>query len=169
MHPYVELAKKAVEEYSINKKYLPKPKILPQEFQKRAGVFVCLKTFGNLRGCIGTIFPTKDNLYEEIIKNAISAATEDPRFEPIKIDELDKIEYSVDILSEPIRVKDYSELDHKKYGVIVQKGLRRGLLLPDIEGVNSVSEQVKIAKLKAGIAPDDNDVEIYKFTVQRYK
>lgn len=169
MHPFVEIAKKAVEEYIRYKKLPPIQKPIPKELEKKAGVFVCLKTKGNLRGCIGTFLPVEENLYNEIIKNAISAATADPRFQSIQPEELREIEYSVDILSEPIKVKDISELDHKKYGILVIKGFKKGLLLPDLEGVNSVSEQLKIAKSKAGISLTDDEVEIYKFTVERYK
>ncbi len=169
MHPYVEIAKKAVEEYARYKKLPSMPKTISTELQKKAGVFVCLKKLGNLRGCIGTFSPANDNLYLEITKNAVSAANEDPRFEPIQKDELQDIEYSVDVLSEPVKVNDISELNHMKYGIIVIKGFRKGLLLPDIEGITSVAEQLRIAKLKAGIDPSDDDVMIFKFMVQRYK
>jgi len=169
MHAYVELAKKAIEEYAKAGKLPIAPRDMPPGMEKRAGVFVCLKKGGRLRGCIGTFSPVCENLYQEIVRNAISAANEDPRFSPIRGEELDDIVYSVDVLSEPSRVNDISELDHIKYGVIVLKGFRRGLLLPDIEGVGSVEEQLKIAKLKAGIEPSDKDVEIFKFTVERYR
>ncbi len=169
MHPYVELAKKAIKEYVKNRKILTCPKEIPIEMQKKAGVFVCLKKHGQLRGCIGTFLPCEENIYKEIIRNAISAATEDPRFLPVEEDELEDIEYSVDVLSEPIKVQDISELDQKKFGVIVVKGYKKGLLLPDLEGVDSVEEQLRIAKMKAGIDPSDKEVEIFKFTVERYK
>nr|WP_254045468.1 AmmeMemoRadiSam system protein A [Thermodesulfovibrio sp. N1] len=118
---------------------------------------------------MGTFIPATENIYKEIIRNAIAAATEDPRFPPIEQRELDDLEYSVDILSPPEPVKSLDELDPKKYGVIVIKGWQKGLLLPDIEDVNTVDEQLRIAKLKAGIDPFDSDVEIYKFKVERYK
>lgn len=169
MHPYVELAKKAVEEYIKNKKIIPPPEKLAPGMQKRAGVFVCLKKYGELRGCIGTFLPCEENIYKEIVKNAVAAATEDPRFRKVAENELQDIEYSVDVLSEPEKVEDPSGLDAKKYGIIVVKGFRKGLLLPDLEGVTSVEEQLRITKMKAGIAPDDRDIEIYRFTVERYK
>ncbi len=169
MHPYVELAKKVVEEYIKNKKIIPPPQKLAPEMQKRAGVFICLKKHGELRGCIGTFVPCEENIYKEIVKNAVSAAVEDPRFPKVAENELHELEYSVDVLSEPEKVEDISSLDPKKYGVIVTKGFRKGLLLPDLEGVNSVDEQLRITKMKAGIAPDDRDIEIYRFTVERYK
>jgi AmmeMemoRadiSam system protein A len=169
MHPYVELAKKAIEEYIKNKKILSCGKDLPPEMKRRAGVFVSLKKNGHLRGCIGTFQPCRENICEEIIRNAICAATEDPRFYPVEEDELDKLTYSVDVLSEPEIVKDISELDPKKYGIIVVKGYKKGLLLPDLEGVDTVEEQLRITKLKAGIDIDDEDIKIYRFTVERYK
>ncbi len=169
MNPFVELAKKTVEEY-IRKGTIPSPPSkIPEEMNKKAGVFVSIKKRGQLRGCIGTFLPTTENIYEEIVRNAIAAATQDPRFSPIQEEELPDLEFSVDILSPPEPVRDLTELDPKNYGVIVMKGWQRGLLLPDIEGVNTVDEQLKIAKLKAGISPFDSDVEIYKFKVERYK
>ncbi len=167
MHPLVALAKRAVEEYVRDRRVITPPEDLSPEMKQRAGVFVSLKKNRQLRGCIGTIVPTTGNVAEEIIKNAIAAATEDPRFYPVQPEELDEIEYSVDVLSEPERVNDLSELDPKKYGVIVIKDLRKGLLLPDLEGVDTVEEQLRIAKMKAGISPDE-DCEIYRFTVKRY-
>ncbi len=169
MHQYAELAKKVIEEYAKTKKIHLPPSVIPSEMQKKAGVFVSLKIGGKLRGCIGTFSPVNENLYKEIVKNALSAANEDPRFLPVAEGELKDLEYSVDVLSEPVKVNNISELDHIKYGVIVIKGFKRGLLLPDIEGVNSVEEQLKIAKLKAGIDPLDEDVDIFKFSVERYR
>ncbi|HIP92341.1 MAG TPA: AmmeMemoRadiSam system protein A [Thermotoga sp.] len=169
-HPYVKWAIKVIENYIKYGKILdPEPDLPKELFERRAGVFVTLhKSDGSLRGCIGTFLPTKENLALEIRDNAIAAATQDPRFPPVTPDELDDIVVHVDVLSEPVPVKDISELDPKKYGVIVAKGWRRGLLLPDMEGVETVEEQLRIAKLKAGILGDE-PVEIYKFTVERYK
>lgn len=168
MHPFVELAKKAVETYIKEGRVITPPVPLPPEMAEKAGVFVSIKKYGELRGCIGTFLPTKDSIAEEIIANAISSATKDPRFPPIDKRELADLQYSVDVLSTPQKVKNKSELDPKKYGVIVSSGLRRGLLLPDLEGVNTVDDQLRIAMLKAGIGPDE-DIEIFKFTVKRYK
>jgi AmmeMemoRadiSam system protein A len=169
MHPLVELAKRTVEAYVREKRIISPPENLTEEMRGRAGVFVSLKKGGQLRGCIGTFLPTTNNVAEEVIKNAISAATQDPRFYPVQEEELDEITYSVDVLSEPEKVKDISQLDAKKYGVIVTKGPLKGLLLPDLEGVDTVEEQLRIAKLKAGIEPDDEGCEIYRFSVKRYK
>ncbi|MCL4457415.1 MAG: AmmeMemoRadiSam system protein A [Nitrospirae bacterium] len=168
MHPYAELAKKVVEGYVKKKKIIPPPEKLAPEMQKKAGVFISLKKHGELRGCIGTFVPCEENIYKEIVKNAISAAMEDPRFPKVAENELRELEYSVDVLSEPEKVEDISALDPKKYGIIVVKGFLKGLLLPDLEGVNTVEEQLHITKMKAGIAPDDRDIEIYRFTVERF-
>ncbi len=169
MSLYVEIAKKTVEDFVKTGKIPPASKEIPEVMKKKAGVFVSIKKKGKLRGCIGTFLPATDNIYTEIIRNAIAAATEDPRFPPIQESELTELEFSVDVLSPPEPIKSLDELDPKKYGILVVKGWKKGLLLPDIEGVNSIDEQLKITKLKAGIDPFDADVEIYKFTVERYK
>ena len=166
-HPVVKLAKETVESYTREGK-IPQPKELTPEMKERVGVFVSIHKHGELRGCIGTFEPTKDNAAEEIIANAISSATRDPRFPPIAASELDDLEYSVDILTKPELVKDTSQLDSKKYGVIVESGFKRGLLLPDLEGVDSVERQIEICRLKAGIAFDE-PVKLYRFQVRRFK
>ena len=120
-----------------------------------------------MRGCIGTFEPTKSNVAEEIIANAISSATIDPRFDPIAIAELPELQYSVDILSKAEAVAGMDQLDPKNYGVIVESGYRRGLLLPDLEGVTTAQEQVRICRLKAGISADE-PVKLYRFKVRRY-
>ncbi|PIX52243.1 AmmeMemoRadiSam system protein A, partial [Candidatus Aquicultor secundus] len=134
----------------------------------RAGAFVCLKVDGDLRGCVGTIQPTQGNLAEEIMANAVQAATADPRFYPVIANEVARLQFSVDILEEPEPVHSESQLDPKVYGIIVKSGYRTGLLLPDIEGVDSVDRQIGIAKQKAGIGPSEN-VELYRFRVTRYE
>ncbi|MDX9715326.1 MAG: AmmeMemoRadiSam system protein A [Dissulfurispiraceae bacterium] len=169
MHPFAALAKSAVEEYIRNGSILPEPEELSSDLQSTAAAFICLKSHGDLRGCIGTFMPAYKNLFYEIVNNSIAAATKDPRFEPVSADELGDIQYTVDVLSEPEKVEDISELDPKKYGVIVSKGNNRGLLLPDLEGVNTVEEQLRIAKMKAYIDPNDDDISISRFVVQRYK
>ena len=167
VHPVVKLAKEAVESY-IRKGKMPEPRELTPEMRERAGVFVSLHKHGQLRGCIGTFEPTKDDVAEEIIANAISSSTMDPRFPPVTEAELDDLEYSVDILTMPEPVTDPSQLDPKEYGVIVESGWRRGLLLPDLEGVDSIEEQVAICRLKAGI-PAGDPVDLYRFQVRRFK
>lgn len=142
---------------------------VPSEFtNRRAGVFVSLKKHGHLRGCIGTISPTFDSVMEEIAENAISAATRDPRFPPVEPEELSELDISVDILTDPEAAQSMDELDPQKYGVIVSAGGRKGLLLPDLEGVNTVEEQVAIARQKAGIEPDE-PVQLQRFEVIRYR
>jgi hypothetical protein len=167
MHPLVSLAKQAVDVYVREGKTISPPALTP-EMQARAGVFVTLHKFGELRGCIGTLEPTTGNVAEEIIQNAISSATRDPRFPPVAPNELEDIEYHVDVLTEPVPVKDKKKLDPKKYGVIVECGWRRGLLLPDLEGVDTVAHQIDICRRKAGIAPNE-PIKLYCFEVKRYK
>jgi len=130
-------------------------------------VFVSIKKNGELRGCIGTFSATRSNLAEEIVANAISSATQDPRFWPIQPFELNDLEYSVDILSEPEPVPGVDQLDPRKYGVIVECGYRRGLLLPDLAGVDKVEEQIEICRAKAGISADE-PIRLYRFRVERF-
>ncbi|MEA3442205.1 MAG: AmmeMemoRadiSam system protein A [Chloroflexota bacterium] len=167
LHPIIKLARETVESY-VREKKIHEPKELTPEMQERAGVFVSLHKHGELRGCIGTFEPTKENVSQEIINNAISSATMDPRFPPVTSSELDDLEYSVDILTRPEAVEDVKQLDPEEYGVIVESGFRRGLLLPDLEGVDSVEEQIAICRLKAGI-PYDEPVNLYRFQVKRFK
>jgi AmmeMemoRadiSam system protein A len=129
---------------------------------------VSIHEHGKLRGCIGTISPVRDCLAQEIIDNAVSASTRDPRFSPIRADELKWLEISVDVLGDPEPVSSPDELDVKRYGVIVTKGRKRGLLLPDLDGVDTVEEQISIAKSKAGIADWDKKVELQRFEVVRH-
>ena len=167
LHPIVKLAKKTVESYIREGKKL-KPRKLTPEMKERAGVFVSLHKHGQLRGCIGTFEPKEKNVAEEIVANAISSSTRDPRFPPVTASELDDLEYSVDILTKPEPVADISQLDHRKYGVIVESGGKKGLLLPDLEGVDSVEEQIAICQLKAGISAGE-PVKLYRFQVRRFK
>lgn len=163
----VQLAKASLRYYLETGKRLPAPQKLPAELNGRAGAFVSLKKFGQLRGCIGTFEPTKADLAAEIIDMAISAGTQDPRFEPVRLDELSDIEFSVDVLSSPERVDSLDDLDPQKYGVIVKRGYRTGLLLPALEGVDTVEEQIGIAMQKAGISPDE-EIELFRFHVKRF-
>ncbi len=165
----VSLARKTVEEYARTRTRAPVPRDVPKELQGQGGVFVSIHKQGMLRGCIGTTEPTAGSLAEEIISNAISASTRDPRFPPISPDELDELDYSVDVLSKAQEVSGFEDLDPKKYGVICEKGRRRGLLLPDLPGVDTVEEQVAIAREKAGISRSEGGVRLYRFTVTRYK
>ncbi|SEF98967.1 uncharacterized protein, PH0010 family/AmmeMemoRadiSam system protein A/AmmeMemoRadiSam system protein B [Eubacterium ruminantium] len=173
---YVKLARASLENYIRNKKKLDYPdgipedlrKSLPEEiFTKRAGAFVSIHKNGSLRGCIGTILPTEDSLAEEIIENAISAAVRDPRFDPITENELKWLDINVDVLGEPEDISDKSMLDVKRYGVIVSCGARRGLLLPDLDGVDDVDTQISIAMRKGGIRPTER-YKLQRFEVVRH-
>jgi hypothetical protein len=169
MHSYAELAKKTVEEFITTGTPPSLSGEAPPDMQQKAGVFVCLKSCGQLRGCVGTFLPATGSIYHEIMRNAVAAAVEDSRFQPVRPHELTGLSYTVDVLSPPEEVADLSELDPKKYGIIVAKGQKKGLLLPDLDGVDTVESQVRITKMKAGIDPQETDVEIYRFTVSRYK
>jgi len=182
MNAYVSLAKLAVENYVRKKKIISPPGDLPKEFlTKKSGVFVtiCKKEKPRnllrsepkilLRGCIGTYLPTKENIAEEIISNAIAAATEDYRFGPIQEKELPQLSYTVYILNKPELVKNIKELNPKKYGIIVKNGLKSGLLLPSLRGVNTVEKQIFIACQKGGINLQKEKIIIYKFTVEKYE
>jgi len=167
MSPLVRLARQTVETY-VKEGKTPEPKELTPEMRERAGVFVSIHKFGELRGCIGTFEPVEKNVAAETIANAISSATRDPRFPPVAPNELKDLDYSVDVLTLPEPVKSQDELDPKRYGVIVESGWQRGLLLPDLEGVDSVDYQIDICRQKAGIATDE-PVKLYRFQVKRYK
>lgn len=166
---YVKLARQSLNNYIKNGEIMDVPEDLPRDLiENRAGVFVSIHKDGNLRGCIGTISPYRNSVADEIIHNAISAGTKDYRFSSIRDFELDDLEYSVDVLMKPEKIDSIEHLDIKKYGVIVTSGSKRGLLLPNLDGINSIEEQVEIAKKKAGI--DDNEVfELERFEVIRYK
>jgi len=168
MHPLVKLAKKTVELH-VKRGSIPSEPVneMPAEFSRQAGVFVTLKIKGMLRGCIGTFQPAEPDIAHEVIRNAISAATCDPRFSPVRGSELDALEYSVDVLSPPEPIKDQKLLDPKRYGVIVKAAGKRGLLLPDLEGVDTSEQQVEIAMQKAGIDPV-TPVQLSRFEVKRY-
>ena len=166
---YVQLARKTVETYVRTGKKLRVPEGLPEEmYSRRAGVFVSLKEEGRLRGCIGTIAPVRGSIAEEIIENGISAAAKDPRFHAVEPEELDRLEYSVDVLGETEKIDSPEKLDVKRYGVVVSRGYRRGLLLPDLEGVDTVEEQIEIARRKAGIPEDAEDIRLERFEVVRH-
>lgn len=165
--PYINLARRSIIYYLKHNKFL-KPKNTEGIQSGKAGVFVCLKKKGELRGCIGTILPTKSRISEEIIKNAVSAALNDPRFPPVDLSEMDEIVCSVDILAEPEEIKSISDLDVKRFGVIVSSGSRTGLLLPNLEGIDSAGMQVAIALQKGGISPEE-PYRMYRFEVIRHE
>jgi len=169
MHALVFLAKKTVETFIKKGEIISPPEDLPKEFlEKKAGTFVTIEKNGNLRGCIGTYLPTRENIAQEIIQNAIAAATEDYRFGPIQEKELSSLSYTVYILSEPELVRDIKELDPQKYGIIVKTEIKTGLLLPDLEGVDTIEQQLSITCQKGGIDPTQEKILIYRFTVTKY-
>jgi len=186
MDQYVLLAKSAVENYIKKGEIISVPGNLPEEMSKRkAGVFVTIEKKGELRGCIGTYLPTRINIAEEIIHNAVAAASEDYRFGQIKKDELPYLSYTVSILSYPEEIRDLETLDPKKFGIIVKTSpfaypnedvmfdghvpFKSGLLLPDLPGVDSAEKQFIIACDKGQIDPEKEKVFIYRFTVEKYE
>jgi AmmeMemoRadiSam system protein A len=165
---HVQLAKASLEHYLRTQKLLPLPDPVPTGMDGRAGVFVSLKKHGELRGCIGTIEPVRRNVAEEIIYNAVSAGVEDPRFWPVQLEELPDLAVSVDVLTPPEPIDAEDKLDPQRYGVIVSARGRVGLLLPHLEGIDTVAEQVAIARRKAGLRPDE-PVRLARFEVIRYE
>lgn len=168
--PYLKLAKETTETYIRNKKKVKTPQNLPSKMlENRGGVFVSLhrKNDQSLRGCIGTFAPTQDNVAQEIINNAI-AATQDPRFERVRPEELDNLTYKVDVLS-PVKKAKLEDLDPKKYGLLVEAfGNRKGLLLPDLPGIETAQQQLEFCRKKGGIAAWEK-VKLYTFTVERHE
>ncbi len=171
-HPFVELARAAIEAFVRERKRIRPPRDLSPEMRERAGVFVSLHLRDELRGCIGTFQPQRDNLAAEIIDNAISAATRDPRFSPVAVDEIAALDISVDVLTEPEPIDSIADQDPKKHGLIVQSKRdvwKRGLLLPDLETIDTAEKQLYYTRvLKAGITDADEPVELYRFQVKRY-
>lgn len=183
----VGLAETAVKKYIEEERVISPPDDLPEEFlRKRAGTFVTIEKEGKLRGCIGTYLPTKGNIAREVISNAIAAATEDYRFGLITKEELDRLSYTVYVLDKPELVENIKELNPKKYGIIVKTTpiispngtdvvfnghipFKSGLLLPDLEGIETPEEQIAIACQKGGIDPEVERVVIYRFTVKKYQ
>lgn len=166
--PWVTLARATVESFVRDGKRPAVPEGLPDAMHsQKHGVFVSIKGPGGLRGCIGTFAPAKESVALEIIENAVKAATEDPRFPSIELDELEDLSISVDVLMAPEPIESKERLNPKKYGVIVSRGRRRGLLLPDLDGVDTVDEQIRIALQKAGIM-EDEPYELQRFEVIRH-
>jgi AmmeMemoRadiSam system protein A len=163
----IDLAVKSIQHYLRHGKMLPCPADIPDELKKRAGAFVSIKKQKELRGCIGTIIPVAENLALEIIRNAVHSATEDPRFTAITIEELPHLSVSVDVLTPLEKVESAADLDSKKYGLVLKSDHKQGVLLPDLEGVNSVEEQIKICRKKGRINTDD-PVEMFRFQVIRH-
>lgn len=186
MHPTVSLAKSTVEAYLKERKIISPSLNFPKEFlKKRAGTFVTIKKNKKLRGCIGTYLPTKENIAQEIIHNAIAAATEDYRFGLVQQQELPFLSYTIYVLSKPKLIRNISKLNPKKFGIIIKTvpiistdktdvffnghlPLKSGLLLPDLEGIDTAAQQIAIACQKGGIDPRKERIIIYKFAVKKY-
>jgi AmmeMemoRadiSam system protein A len=166
-HPLVSLAIRSVKYQLERGQSLPCPNPLPKELQRQVGTFVSIKKNGLLRGCIGTIQPKYANLAEEVIQNAIKAANEDPRFPAVEIQELKELTFSVDVLTTPEKINDTTSLDVKRYGLIVRSKNKKGLLLPDLENIKTIDQQLKVCLKKGGIKKTDN-YELYRFEVQRF-
>ena len=167
---YVRLARMSIEHFVRTHSFASLPSDLPQELiEKRAGAFVSIKKYGKLRGCIGTFLPAQKTLAEEIFYNAVSAAAHDGRFEPIEEEELNRLVYSVDVLSMPEPIESAAQLNPKIYGVIVKSltDNRRGLLLPDLAGIDTAEDQIAIAREKARIQPKEA-IALARFTVERH-
>lgn len=165
---YVWLARRTIEEYARTGNVPEVPEGLPEEmYTRKAGTFVSIKENGSLRGCIGTVQAAESSLAGEIIYNAVSASSRDPRFSPVEPEELDRLTITVDVLGEVEKIDSSNQLDVKRYGVIVSKDGSRGLLLPNLDGVDTVEEQISIAKRKAGI-DEREDVELERFEVERH-
>jgi MEMO1 family protein len=167
-HPLVQLARQTIEAYVRSHRIIEAPADLTPEMREQAGVFVSIHENGELRGCIGTFGPTTENVAQEVMQNAVSSATRDPRFLPVSASELPRLEINVDVLTAPEVIAGPEELDPKRYGVIVESGRRRGLLLPDLEGVDTVAYQIEIAKRKAGIGLQE-PVKLSRFEVRRFR
>lgn len=167
MSSLAKLARSAVESYIRRGEIISPPEQMTPEMTEKAGVFVSIHKQGALRGCIGTFEPMEENVAKEIIGNSVSSSTLDPRFSAIDPEELDLLDYSVDVLTSPEPVESEDDLDPEKYGVIVKAGNLRGLLLPALEGVTTVQQQIDICRQKAGISPDE-PVQLSRFEVKRY-
>lgn len=167
--PCVALARYTIENLIVGKRKKPLPVNLPEELtQTQAGCFVSLHERGQLRGCIGTLGPQRQNLAAEIASNAVSAATRDPRFPQVTPEDVPYLEYSVDVLGPLEYIDSEDQLDPQRFGVVVSKGFRRGVLLPRLDGVDTVRKQVDIARQKAGIRSSETGISLERFEVVRH-
>lgn len=169
VNPFVDLAYKAIKHYLETRQVLALPLDLPVELSKPAPVFVSLHLAdGRLRGCRGTLVPAEPTLAEAIIRTAIASATQDPRFPPLSLEEVEGLQVKVDILSSMELVTDIQALNEKVYGVLIRAGKRQALLLPDIELVQSVGQQLALVRRKAGLELEE-PAQLYRFTVIRHQ
>jgi len=168
VHPLVKLAIRSAEYFIKTGKPLACPDPLPESLKQNAGVFVSIKKHGSLRGCIGTVKPKYKNLAEEVIQNALLAASQDPRFDSIQQRELPSLTFSVDVLTPLEKIKNLEGHDIKQLGLLVQGQEKQGLLLPDLENIKSAEQQLKVCLQKGGFS-DGDQYELYRFKVKRFK
>ena len=168
MHPLVKLAFRSVEHFIETSKPLPCPDPLPKDLKQNAGTFVSIKKEGKLRGCIGTMMPKYKNLAEEIIQNAVQAANEDPRFDPINKSELSQLTFSVDVLTPLEKIENLKEHDTKRFGLVIKGKGKQGLLLPDLDIIKSADQQFTVCLKKGGFKENDT-YELFRFEVKRFK
>jgi hypothetical protein len=171
MHPFIKLAQESIINYLATGQLLAAPSPLPPQLQQPGAVFVTIYAAGGqLRGCRGTIVPTEPTLADAIIKTAVASATDDPRFPPMTLAETAAMQLKIDLLSPMEPVADVATLNEKIYGVLIQSpsGQRRGLLLPNIDAVDSVPHQLQLVRRKAGMSPDEPS-ELFRFTVTRFQ
>jgi AmmeMemoRadiSam system protein A len=166
-HPYISLAQESIRHYLNHQTKLPCPASLPQDLKSRSGAFVSIKKLKQLRGCIGTLEPCEPSLAMEIIENALKAALHDPRFSPVTSEELQDLTYSIDVIRPLEKISSPAELDPRVYGLVVRSNGKQGVLLPDLEGVDSTEEQIQICRSKGGIH-DNEPVDLYRFKVERF-
>ena len=167
-HPYVKLAIQAVHHFLSKGETLPCPRPILDGMNRQSVTFVSIKTKTNeLRGCIGTVKPSQNNLAKEIIHNAVNAATRDPRFKPLEIEELDHLVFSVDVLTPLELVNRPEQLNPKQYGLSIKYGERQGILLPDLEGIDTTQRQIELC-LKKGNIKKTARYQMYRFEVKRY-
>lgn len=172
MYPYSRLARQALQIYLEEGRVMKVTSDLPPALlSRKAGVFVTIEKRGSLRGCIGTFLPAYDSIAEEIIHNSIAAGTQDYRFPPVPLSEMDALRFTVSVLTKPELVRGLEDLDPRKYGVIVEapRTKRKGLLLPDLEGINTPDKQVEICMQKGGIDPQEKKLKLYRFTVVKHR
>ncbi len=167
-HPYITLARDSVGHFLNHHTKLPCPDPLSRDLQTRSGVFVSIKKGRQLRGCVGTLEPSEANLAVEIIENALKAALHDPRFSPVSVEELEDLSYSVDVVRPLEKISSTSELDPEVYGLVVRSNGKQGVLLPDLEGVDSIEDQIRICRDKGKIT-DDEPIEMHRFRVDRFR
>ena len=167
-HPYISLAQESVHHFLSHHEKLSCPDPLSVDLQTRSGVFVSIKKFKQLRGCIGTLEPCEPNLGMEIIENSLKAALHDPRFSPITADELNDLSFSIDVIRPLEKVSSVEALNPSIYGLVVRSNGKQGVLLPDLEGVGSTEEQIQICRTKGKI-PEQTPVEMYRFQVDRFR